>query len=190
MASPHPIAAVRYILHGLSVQPPHRPAGPGRVRQRLYDSYGLRTATAQKASLGFVDKSVLDMNQRTDLVLQSPDLTVVRRGEVAAFVVHGTHHRIETANAVTAAVGTEFDVQIAPPSTQPSPYPSARGPVFPPGTTTVSVVQGTVIVSNRYGSQRVLPNQWTHVRPGQAPSRPTRHNARRDVQWTKGLPAP
>jgi ferric-dicitrate binding protein FerR (iron transport regulator) len=141
----------------------------------------------QKASLGFLDRSVLDMNQRTDLMLKSANLTAVRRGEVAVTVTPGTQFRIQTANAIAAAVGTKFDVRIARASSS-SPYGGTPGPVLPPGTTTVSVVKGAVSVANGFGSVRVLPGFWTHVRPGQAPTQPTRHNAAADFQWTNGLP--
>jgi len=185
------IASVRFILHGLTVQPPNRQADKGRVNQQLFSLYRLTTGANQKASLGFLDRSVLHMNQRTDLVLKSANLTVVSRGEAAAVVTPGTRFRIQTANAIAAAVGTKFDVRITPASSS-SPYPGSSGgtavPVLPPGTTTVSVVKGVVSVANGFGSVRVLPGFWTHVRPGKAPTPPTRHNAASDIQWTNGLP--
>jgi hypothetical protein len=182
------IASVRFILHGLTVQPPNRQADKARVNQQLFSLYRLMTGANQKASLAFVDRSVLHMNQRTDLVLRSAQLTVVSRGEVAATVTPGTNFRIQTSNAIAAAVGTVFDVRIAAASSG-SPYPgSTGGPALPAGTTTVSVVKGIVTVANGLGRVRVFPGFWTHVRPGKAPTRPTRHNAASDIQWANGLP--
>ena len=185
------IATVRFILHGLTVQPPNRQADRARVNQQLFSLYRLTTGANQKASLGFTDRSVLHMNQRTDLVLKSANVTVVSRGEAAAVVTPGTHFQIQTSNAIAAAVGTVFDVRITPASSG-SPYPGSAsgtpGPVLPPGTTTVSVVRGVVSVRNGLGRVRVLPGFWTHVRPGKAPTPPTRHNAASDIQWTNGLP--
>lgn len=183
-ASGHAIATVRFIVNGLSVQPPKHQPAPGQVNERLFPAYGLSTKVGQRSSVRFVDGSMLHMNQRTELVLRSASLTVVKRGEVAAVVTHGATHKIQTSTAITASVGTLYDVRISRP---PGPY--APPPKFPPGTTTVSVVQGKVVVSNQYGSQTVLTNQWTHVAPGKAPTVPTTHNARADVAWTKGLPA-
>jgi hypothetical protein len=183
------IASVRSIVHALTVQPPHQPAGPGRVNQPLFRLYRLVTAANQKASLGFLDGSVLDMNQRTDLVLRAPLLVSVKQGEAAALVTKGSHFQVQTATAVAAAVGTEFDVFITPAAAS-STYGGQGKQTFPAGTTTVSVVTGVVVVSNRFGTVSVTPNHWTHVPPGRPPTAPTVHNARADVRWTNGLPPP
>jgi FecR protein len=186
------IAAVRYIQGGLTVKPPNQPQEHGKVKQPLYNAYFLQTRTAQKASLAFTDGSKLHINQVTDMVLVSLSRTVVNRGEVDEVVTPGTHHTIATANAVAAALGTELDVRITSPTTPSSGYgspPAATpGPLGPPGTTTVSVTKGTVTVSNQYGSVQVHRGEWTHVRPGLAPSKPTRHNARADIAWTGSIP--
>lgn len=184
-AASHPLANVRFIDHGLTVWPPKAKPGRGRVRQPLYAAYGLSTGSHQRASIGFVDKTVLHINQRTDLVLRSPGLTMVRKGEVAALGNPGDHERIVTSTAAVSALGTEFDLRIERAATSYS-----TGPRFPPGTTTVSVVAGIVAVSNRYGRVQVTAGHWTHVAPGKAPTKPTKHNARHDVAWTAGLPGP
>lgn len=187
-----PIAAVHFIRGGLAVQPPNARRQRGRVKQPLFPAYFLQTADGQIASLRFTDGTVLHMNQRTDAVLRSPTRTLVRRGEVDEIDAPGTHHIVTTANAIAAAVGTEFDVRItAPPSSPPSYGPTPTplpASLLPAGTTTVSVTVGSVRVSNGLGSVTVLAGQWTHVRPGSAPTTPTRHNARADVGWTRGIP--
>ncbi|HLJ68036.1 MAG TPA: hypothetical protein VKX16_11815, partial [Chloroflexota bacterium] len=90
------IASIRYIYHGLTVQPPHAGPRPGRVRQSLFASYYLQTLAQQKASLTFADRTVLHMNQRTDVVLKSPHLTVLKSGEVEELDAPGTNHEIQT----------------------------------------------------------------------------------------------
>ena len=179
------IATVLGFQGGLRVQPPRRPLEQAKLRQQLFNAYRAQTQASQRASLRFGDGSVLRMNQRTDLLLRSATLVRVSGGEVAIVENSGIHHQIQTATALTSALGTEFDVRIAPPATSSYGKSPAR---FPPGTTTVSVVTGTVVVSNQYGRVTVTPNHWTHVVPGRAPTTPTAHNARADVRWANGLP--
>lgn len=178
------VGSVRFILHGLTVQPPRVKGAPGRVSEPLFAAYGLHTAAGERASIRFVDHTVLHINQRTDLVLRNRGLTMIRRGEVAALGHSGGHERLVTANAVASAVGTEFDVRIQRPTS------SYSRPPFPPGTTTVSVVRGIVVVSNALGRVTVTEGHWTHVLPGKAPTLPTRHRALGDVVWTRVLPPP
>src|SRR5947209_6061015 len=104
------LAQVRYIFHGLAVQPPNGRFGPGKLRQPLFDRYFLRTQTGQKASVSFQDGTTLKINQDTDLVLHS-HVAELRRGEAAEYLAPGTDHRIQTATAVAAAIGTVFDVR-------------------------------------------------------------------------------
>jgi ferric-dicitrate binding protein FerR (iron transport regulator) len=185
--SGQPVASIRFIRHGLLVQPPNLPAQQGRVKEQLYAAYGLQTQAGEQASLGFRDGTVLYMNQRTELVLKGPVRSLLKQGEVALVRQPGTRHTIRTATALAVAIGTVFDVRIAAAGGLTVPAtPVPR--VFPPGTTTVSVTQGTVRVSNRFGAVTVQPGHWTHVAPGKAPTAPTVHNARADIRWTAGLP--
>jgi ferric-dicitrate binding protein FerR (iron transport regulator) len=187
-AAPQLVATVRSIQGGLGVIPPHARSEPGRVKEPLFAAYGLRTVASQRASIRFVDQSELYINQRSDVVLRSGNVTAVTRGEVAVTDAPGTHHQVVTATAVAAAVGTIFDVFITPKSPEYAPRQLNTGyQTLPAGTTTVSVVTGTVMVSNQYGSVTVLPGFWTHVKPGAAPTKPTRHHARNDVAWRRGI---
>lgn len=180
------VGSIRAIHRGLSVAPPHRVLHHGRVGDPLFGAYRALTAQSQRATLRFLDGSFLDMNERTDIVIRSANLTLLRSGEIA-MADHGAHHRVETATAVAGAMGTTFDVRIS--AATGGAYPGTTS-TFPPGTTTVSVVAGNVVVSNPYGRQIVHAGEWTHVAPGKPPTRPTRHNARGDVVWTSGLPLP
>jgi len=192
-ASAH-VGAVRFIDHGLGVQPPRARAGKGWVSEPLLAAYRLFTLASQRAKLQFVDASVMYINQHTDLVLQDANLTIVKRGEVEGVDAPGTHRIIQTNSAVATTIGTRFDVRIENGTTGSAGYGTPTPKPFPYGTTTVSVVSGLVAVSGRtaYGSPlgRVLvhPGQWTHVVPGRAPTTPTTHNARQDTGWTGGMP--
>lgn len=166
------LAQVRAIRRGLSVQPPRRRAGRGRVKQRLFNRYALRTAARQKAEIGFKDGTVLHMNQRTDAVLQSPTVTLVRAGEVAQQVVPGSRHRVQTGVATASAIGTKFDVRV-------------RGKI-----TVVTVAEGAVVVANKFGRVIVKTNRRTTVRPGRKPSRPVKVNAVPVIAWINDLPPP
>jgi ferric-dicitrate binding protein FerR (iron transport regulator) len=184
------IAAVRAIHRGLTVQPHSKAPGQGKVGQKLFTADQLQTKVLQRASVGFVDRTVLDMNQRTSLILVSPHLIRLTHGEVAPIDVPASHLQIQTAAATSSAIGTHFDVWITPklgPYGQvPKGYRKDQM-IKPAGTTTVSVVAGLVKVSTAYGSVTVKAGQWTHVRPGQAPTTPNGHNARQDIAWTSSL---
>lgn len=177
------LASVRHIVHRLVVAPPHARKSAGHVQQPLFAAYLLSTGQPDLAAITFVDKTVLDINRNTTLVLRTAKLTSVSRGEISVNDSPGSHHVITTADASATALGTLFDVRIE--TGQPS---SAYGTAkFPAGTTTVSSVQGRVRVSNALGSVTVHAGQWTHVVPGRPPTPPTTHNAQRDVAWSSSL---
>src|SRR6266496_2950320 len=71
-ACPVSLAQIRFIKGGVIVQPPKKKAGKGKVKQKLYNQYLLRTGPNQKSSICFKDGTVLHLNQRTDAVLKSP----------------------------------------------------------------------------------------------------------------------
>ena len=185
------IAAVRAIHRGLTVQPRSQPPARGKPGQKLFVADHLQTLAQQKASVGFIDHTVLDMNQRTSIVLASAHIIRLAHGEISPMDVPGSHLQIQTGSASASAIGTRFDVWITP---KKGPYcgvpPGFRKEqiVGPPGTTTVSVTAGLVRVASSYGSVLVHPGEWTHVRTGQPPTKPTRHNAGQDIAWTSGLP--
>src|SRR5437016_5042592 len=97
LRSPHRVAEVRYIYHGLAVQPPARPKQSAHVHDPLFGGYAVQTRTDQRASMAFGDGTTLHVNQNTSLILRSPRMTAVRSGEVAEYVLPGTHHQVETA---------------------------------------------------------------------------------------------
>lgn len=177
------IAQVRYIRNGLSEQPPRQPRHKGRVKDRLYTGYRLGTGASQRASLGFIDRSMLHINQRTELVLRSPHLTQVKKGEIYEVISPGTKHTIQTAAAVASAIGTAFDVRIRPgPREQQNKKPSA--------VTEVVVAEGTVEVTSKQGKVVVRAGQETVVRQGTQPSKPAAVDVAKVIGWTQSIPPP
>lgn len=199
------IAQVRFIKHGLQVQPAGGSLRKAHLKQPLFPAAFLRTRKAEIASVRFVDGSELHINQHTDLVLRSSTLAILKKGEGHFLDVPGTHHQIQTSAAIASATGTSFDVVVAPkipytinpggtqtlpgctPRTPPG-SPQSDSTECPPGTTTVSVVQGTVTVSNSKGYVTVHPGEWVHVIPGQAPTPPAKHNAAGEIVWSNPIP--
>lgn len=166
------LGQVRYIKRGLTVQPPHKQPRRGTVKMRLYKGYFLQTKAAQLASVRFNDGTLLHINQRTDVVLRTPHLTYVKRGEVDQVTTPGTDHRVQTSTALAAAIGTELDVRIVGKNT------------------IVTVVEGAGRVSNKLGSVIVKTGQQTVVAPNQPPQPPSPANAQATVSWTQPIPPP
>jgi sugar lactone lactonase YvrE len=169
-AAAPPLGRVKFIDHGLGVQPPHRKMRKGKTKDPLFNSYLLRTRGGQRASIRFRDGSILNMNQQTDAILKSSHLTQVQRGEVDEIVTPGTNHQVQTSTALAAAIGTNLDVKVEKQKT------------------TVIVVQGAVQVKNRLGSVLVKTNQETVVPSQKAPQKPTSVDAQAATSWTQGIP--
>jgi sugar lactone lactonase YvrE len=166
------LAQVHWIQRGLLVQPPAQHMQQGKVNQPLFEQYFLRTGAAEKASIRFRDGTTLHLNERTDAVLASPHLTTVKTGEVAEYLAPGTNHRVQTASAVAAAIGTTYDVRVVG------------------GTTTFVVLHGALQVANASGSVVVKSNHGTTVTPNKPPLPPYPVNAQAVFTWTSGIPTP
>jgi hypothetical protein len=166
------VGKVRAIKRGLMVAPPKRSFSKGKVKERLFTQYALRTGRQQRASVGFVDGSILHINQLTDAVLVSVQATRVNKGEVDQIVVPGTHHDITTPVATASAIGTEFDTRCA----------SKKVCVF-------TVVEGAVLVTSKTGaSVTVTTGEQSTVKKGKAPTPPKPVDAPTTVAWTRSLP--
>jgi len=166
------IAQVRFILHGLAVQPPHKKVARAKVKDPLFNQYTLMTKVKQKASVNFKDGSILNLNQLTNAVLRSPALTQVKSGEVEQQVVPGTNHSVQTSAAVASAIGTVFDVQVKA------------------NLTIITVVEGSVLVKTKSGSEVVKSGQQTRVRKGHPPSSPQPVDTAAITKWAAPIPAP
>jgi hypothetical protein len=171
-ARPSPIGHVRYIYRGLTVTPPQKKSDRGKVKEAVYGRYALRTEKKQRASLSFRDGSLLHLNERTDAVLTSPSMTVVRAGEVDEVVTPGTDHVVRTQDAVATAIGTEFLTHVV-----------AR-------TSTFIVVEGVVRVTANHATVSVSTGQQTSVAPNQKPSAPVPTDVGSALSWTDSIPQP
>ena len=166
------LAQVWYIDHGLTVQPPHKKRENGKRKMSLYTRYFLETKSGQRASIRFKDGTTLHMNQRTDAVLSSPHLTYAN-GEVYETLAPGTNHKVQTATALAAAIGTQFDVRLVK------------------GVSQFIVVHGTLQVKGKKGKAvYVHANQSSVVPPNQPAQQPQPINARQATGWTSGMPTP
>ncbi|HLJ67360.1 MAG TPA: SMP-30/gluconolactonase/LRE family protein [Chloroflexota bacterium] len=172
LAASSPLAKIRWIGHGIAVQPPGAHSRNGTVKMPLFNRYGLSTSPIERASIGFSDGTVLHINTNTDIILVNPHQTQLRRGEVAEYLAPGTHHAVSSDAAVAAALGTTFDVRVS-------------------GTTsTFIVLSGALQVANSAGAVVVKSNHETTVIPGKAPTPPVGVNALAVFAWTDGIPTP
>jgi hypothetical protein len=165
------VASVRAIIHTLLVAPPKKQYARGKVKQSLKAKEALKTGKGDLASLGFVDGTVLYLNQQTLATLASPSVTKVTNGEIDQILQPGTKHTVQTAVATASAVGTEFDTACTP------------------GLCVYTVVEGAVLVTSTAGGSVLLKNnQQSSVRKGQAPSTPATVDAAAVVAWAHRLP--
>jgi sugar lactone lactonase YvrE len=167
------IAQVRFIYHGLGIQPPRKGVQRGKLHDPLFSRYALHTQVSQKASIGFHDGTVLHLNQETDAVIASPHLTHVVHGEVAEYLAPGSDHTVQAASATASAIGTTYDVR------------TTIG-----GSAIFVVLHGALQVRTPHGSVLVVSNHQTTVHPGARPTPPSPVDARAVFAWTDGIPTP
>lgn len=187
-----PIAHVRYIKRGLHVTTPNKKTVKGKVKMPVYAPSTLSTGTKQLASLGFKDGTVLQMNQRTTLVLRNPHLTYVNGGQVDEILAPGTSHRVQTATSTAAAIGTEFLVRE---SVQIREVKRGKGKKRhvqreKVHVTVFIVEEGALQVKSSKGSILVKTDQKTTVQEGKAPLPPVKVDATPALAWTKPIPPP
>ena len=90
---------------------------PARNNQGVVSGQAIRTLKRSLAEITFRDKSVLRINERTDLVLQ--DSAALRSVQLSSGVVwvrvaKGTATQVETPSATAVARGTDFVVRVLP----------------------------------------------------------------------------
>lgn len=170
--APARLGQVRYIKRSLMVQPPGARRERGRVNMALFNQYFLATGANSKASIGFLDGSVIHMKDHTNIVLRNPHLTKLVRGTVAEYLAAGNDHRIQTATGQAGAIGTTFLV-------------NTTG-----NKSTYIVLHGALQVSNNFGKVVVKSGHESTTVPDRAPSLPTKADARAAFAWTAGIPTP
>jgi len=126
--------------------------------QRIKNHYGLRTGRRSKAEIHFDDKSILRVDERTDIVVKDPGpnqrLVDVRgkEGGVWIKVAKGINTTITTPTATATARGTEFEVR-------------ANGDIL--------VYEGSVAVHPSKGGQTILVEAGNKVSVGTGGQTPT-----------------
>lgn len=167
-----PVGTVRYIINGLAVRPPQQPVRAGHMKEPLYDGYGLNTVAKERATVRFGDGTTVHMNQDTNVVLRSRNLTEVDRGQVAEYLKPGTNHQVMTAAALASAPGTTFGVKLQ-------------------GNLSIFIVlRGKLRVGNEVGHVFVGSDQASIVQPHHKPGKPFHINAAEEFTWTDELPTP
>jgi hypothetical protein len=186
------VARVRYIKHGLTVTTANKKTVKGKVKMPVYTSSILTTGRKQLASLGFKDGTVLQMNQRTTLVLRNPHLTYITGGQVDEILAPGTNHQVRTATATAAAIGTEFVVRESVQIREVKKGKGKKRHVVREQvhTTQFVVVEGALRVQSPKGSIVVKTDQKTTVQEGKAPQPPVKVDAAPAISWTKPIPPP
>jgi hypothetical protein len=185
------LATVRAIKKGLTVTPPHKKSGKGKVHQSLFNLYFLGTASNQEASLGFTDGTVLHMNQRTNAQLFSPTVTKVNGGEVDEVLAPGSTHSVQTATAVASGIGTEWSVKV-----KHKKHKKKKGTktiITITTTTIITVVEGAVLVKATTGAKQsvvVKTDETTTITNNGLPSPPQPTNAIQATSWVNSLPPP
>lgn len=114
-----------------------------KQNQNITDQQGIRTLKRSMAEIHFNDKSILRINERTDLVVQqSRDMRNIKLKEGAVWVqvAKGSKTTVQTPTTTATAKGTIFIVVVKP-----------------DGSTQVSVLEGTVDVLPNFNLDNNLP---------------------------------
>jgi hypothetical protein len=164
------LGLVRYILHGLTVTPPRHKSVKGKINLPLFNQYGVRTGTAQKASIAFHDGTLIHLNQHTDALLASPTVTKLKNGEVQEVLKPGTAHYVQTASALGAATGTILDIKVKNKKA------------------TFVVLEGALHVKTKHGSVLIKTNQETTVTGQQKPTPAVNVDASKVTNWSSAIP--
>jgi superkiller protein 3 len=165
-----PLAAIDQVSDGVTVQHTGQ-VTVARPFMPLFGGDDLRTARGQQAAIVLRDGSRVRLNENTDLQIGFPVL-YLHRGEIDCTIVHSAQRRVvvRTNAAVAAVLGTQFDVVAGPPGSKVQ--------------TVLTVVQGTVQLSNSLGSVLVRAGEQATANPDSAPTQPVETDARRAAIWT------
>lgn len=176
-----PAAQGKVVSLNGSVQ--HTPAqkeiwNPAAVFQPLFVSERVRTLTASRASILFIDETQVKLNAGAVLTVNE-----VRRGSGAPTTLHLQQGEawfrtknpksgltIQTPAAAAAIRGTEVNL------------------VVRPGETLMTVIEGSVEFSNPAGSILVNAGEEGTARPGEAPTKRVLLNPANAVQWVLYYP--
>ena len=151
--------------------------GPSALHQPLYAQDRVRTGEGSRAAILYADQTLHRINERSEVEVLPPqagDPGVLR-------VISGQHYfssrapkdygRVETPTVTAAIRGTEFAVDVAG-----------------DGTTTITMIEGVVDASNRFGSVQIGAGEIAFVEPGRAPVKRIAVRPRDAVTWSLYYP--
>jgi hypothetical protein len=164
------LGLVRYIFHGLTVTPPRHKSMKGKLNLPLFNQYGVRTGSSQKASIAFHDGTLIHLNHNTDALLASPTVTKLKNGELQEVLKPGTNHSVTTASAQGAATGTILDIKVKKKKA------------------TFVVLEGALKVKTKKGTVLVKTNQETTVTGQQKPTPAVAVDAAKVTSWANTIP--
>jgi tetratricopeptide (TPR) repeat protein len=166
---------------------------PAKLNQDLFVSDAIQTGPDSKAAILCVDESQLKLNENTLLVLNNvapstrlgyAEITPARAGETASSLYKVLHGEIWLRNnkekfpfavetpAVTAAIrGTEFNLRVAR-----------------DGTSYLTLLGGSLQLTNDYGQVLLGAGEEGMARPGQAPTKRVLVQPADAVQWVLYYP--
>jgi hypothetical protein len=166
------IARINFVRHGLVVRQPNGRTARGKAGQWLLPTSVLKTRGNQSAALQYTDRTLILMNEGTELDVRNSAETLLSAGEIEEVLTPGTRHDILAPVGLVHAIGTAFDV-------------SYRSSVM-----RVTVAEGSAVVSDIFGSVVVETGQQSVVRPGSAPTAPTPAVTTAITRWTRTIPPP
>jgi len=150
------------------------PATPGRT---LAGNDRVRTGAASRASILYSDQTLHRLSEKSEIEILPPS----KPGEGVLKVLSGQSYfttrtpkdfgRVETKTVTAAIRGTEFAVGVAD-----------------DGTTTITMIEGTVVASNEHGSVTVTGGEQAVAEPGKAPQRRVIVRSRDAVMWSLYYP--
>lgn len=152
---------------------------PSTRDQALFAHDRIRTGAASRAALLYSDQTLHRMGEKSELEILPPNGT---SGSGLLNVVTGRHYfatrtpkdfgKVQTPTVTAAIKGTEFAVDVAE-----------------DGTTTITMIEGTVEASNPYGSVTVVKGEQAVAAPGSAPQKRIVVHPRDAVAWALHYPA-
>jgi hypothetical protein len=170
---PGPPASVVSFVHGVDILPPNAPGRSGTVGSDLFQDYRASTAEDQLASIGLRDGTLIDLNSNSEVQIRDPLHTSMSGGDLFWAVVHGSvSHTVQAGTAVVATKGTRFDIRYAQRSR----------------TVVVTVIQGSMLVTNGNNSVIVPAGMQTTVVGALPPTAPKTVNVQAQVRWVLKLP--
>jgi hypothetical protein len=152
---------------------------PSARDQALFAHDRIRTGAASRAALLYSDQTLHRMGEKSELEILPPNGS---SGSGLLNVVTGRHYfatrtpkdfgKVQTPTVTAAIKGTEFAVDVEA-----------------DGTTTITMIEGTVEASNPYGTVTVVKGEQAVAAPGSAPQKRIVVHPRDAVAWALHYPA-